>query len=235
MLNAEPLLNGIATAPRERRQEGVRIDRLSGTAEIREQIEDLAFATHRDVLAALRLDRLTPARFELHEYLTLRWIRRGVAIRYLLDSAALDDASIRAYVRQISAAGAEIRTAPGLQSNLLICDNRSALLYTNPEDPDDGAMVTTEADLVAVVRGLFSQAWKQATTLGQLAEVRLCLEPTDQQLINLILKPGKDLARARELGVSLRTFHRRVADLYERLGVTSRTEAALVAREYMRA
>ncbi|MEU9502464.1 hypothetical protein [Streptomyces sp. NPDC048196] len=202
---------------------------------MREQIEDLAFATHHEVLAALRLDRLTPARLELHEYLTLRWIRRGVAIRYLFDSAALDDASTFAYLRQISVAGAEVRIAASLKSNLLICDNRSALLYTKPEDPEGGAMVTKESDLVAVVRGLFSQTWEQSTELGQLTKDRLCLAPADQELLILILKPGKDLARARELGVSLRTFHRRVADLYERLGVTSRTEAALVAREYISA
>ncbi|GGU48153.1 hypothetical protein GCM10010211_10400 [Streptomyces albospinus] len=157
-----------------------------------------------------------------------------MAIRYLFDSAALDDASTRAYIRQISAAGAEIRIAADLKSNLLICDNRSALLYTNPEDPEGGAVITKESDLV-VVRGLFSQAWEQATGLGQLTEERLRLAPADQELLALILKPGKDLARARELGVSLRTFHRRVADLYERLGVTSRTEAALIARQYISA
>ncbi|MFE9448699.1 hypothetical protein [Streptomyces sp. NPDC006739] len=231
----EPLYADTAAVPTEGHQGGVRVHRLRGSAEIRDHIENVAFVTHYEVLGALRLDRLTPTGWELYEYLTFRWLRRGVRIRYLLDPSVLKDASALAYARQISAAGAGVRIAAELKSNLLICDNRSAVFCTNSEDPEDGAVVTREPDLVTVVRDLFSQAWEQAGGLGQVAEESCCLTPADQELLALILKPGKDLARARELGVSLRTFHRRVADLYERLGVSSRTEAALVAREYISA
>ncbi|NUR05162.1 MAG: hypothetical protein HOY79_54280 [Streptomyces sp.] len=229
----EPLFEGATAVPTEDHQGDVRVHRLNGSAEICEHIENLAFVTHSEVLGALRLDRLTPPGRELYEYLTFRWLRRGVKIHYLFDASVLNDASALTYVRQISAAGAGVRIAAALKSNLLICDNRSALLCANSEEPEDGAVVTKEPDLVTVVRDLFSQAWEQAGGLGQVAEEPCCLTPADQELLTLILKPGKDRIRARELGVSLRTFHRRVADLYERLGVSSRTEAALVAREYI--
>lgn len=42
---------------------------------------------------------------------------------------------------------------------------------------------------------------------------------------------GKDEAGARELGVSVRTYRRHVADLMQLLGAASRAQAALLARE----
>ncbi|MFB8139970.1 DNA-binding response regulator [Streptomyces parvus] len=42
---------------------------------------------------------------------------------------------------------------------------------------------------------------------------------------------GKDEAGARELGVSVRTYRRHVADLIQTLGAASRAQAALLARE----
>ncbi|MEI5033689.1 DNA-binding response regulator [Streptomyces sp. S1A(2023)] len=42
---------------------------------------------------------------------------------------------------------------------------------------------------------------------------------------------GKDEAGARELGVSVRTYRRHVADLMQTLGAASRAQAALLARE----
>jgi DNA-binding NarL/FixJ family response regulator len=58
-------------------------------------------------------------------------------------------------------------------------------------------------------------------------------EPTDatRRLLQLMSTGAIDEAIARELGVSLRTVHRRITRLQDLLGVRSRFQLGVVARE----
>ncbi|MFF9409880.1 hypothetical protein ACF1B0_30805 [Streptomyces anandii] len=204
--------------------------RLSGAAQVNAAAERILFEARLEISSAVRFERLGAESFSLYSYLASRCLRRGLNIRFLVAKAALDEAHVVAFMRRIGADGAAIRVADELDSHVLVADNRAALIADEPGDPETAAIVTQEPGLVCNMAALYRLAWEQAVDFDAFMENRLDLSPADQQLLELITRPGKDVTRARALGVSLRTFHRRVADLYERLGVTSRVEAALVAR-----
>ncbi len=205
--------------------------RLSGATQVNGATERILSEARLDVWCAVRFERLGAEGFSLYSYLSSRCLRRGVRIRFLASKAALDDAHVAAFMRRVSADGATVRLADELDSHVLVADKRTALIADEPGDPERAAIETEEPGLVCNMAALYRLAWRQAVDFDVFIGDRLDLSPEDQQLLLLITGPGKDTTRARELGVSLRTFHRRVADLYERLGVTSRVEAALVARD----
>lgn len=57
------------------------------------------------------------------------------------------------------------------------------------------------------------------------------LSEMERRVLLAMCTVGKDEAGARELGVSVRTYRRHVADLMQLLGAASRAQAALLARE----
>jgi DNA-binding NarL/FixJ family response regulator len=78
--------------------------------------------------------------------------------------------------------------------------------------------------LTSALQVLFDQLWSQATPL-RLSENA---DP-NTTLINLLASGMKDEAIARQLGVSGRTLRRRIAQVQEQLGATSRFQAGLQA------
>ncbi|WP_333736250.1 hypothetical protein [Streptomyces sp. IBSBF 2806] len=205
--------------------------RLIGAAQVNETLEQMLFEARQEVWCAVRFERLGVEGFSLYSYLSSRCLRRGLRVRFLVARAALDEAHVVAFLRRISGDGAAVRLADGLDSHVLVADKTAALIADEPQDPEKAAIMTEEPGVVCNMAALYRLAWEQAVDFGELMGNRFDLSSEDQQLLELITRPGKDTARARDLGVSLRTFHRRVADLYERLGVTSRVEAVLVARD----
>ncbi|WP_442816546.1 helix-turn-helix domain-containing protein [Streptomyces sp. NBC_01304] len=57
------------------------------------------------------------------------------------------------------------------------------------------------------------------------------LSDTERQVLDILTRTDKDEAAAREMGVSLRTFRRYVADIMLRLGAANRFQAGLLAKE----
>jgi DNA-binding NarL/FixJ family response regulator len=78
---------------------------------------------------------------------------------------------------------------------------------------------------------LFERTWQESVDIvgAELAGN----EPTEieRQVLGLLARVDKDEAAARELGVSLRTFQRHLANVMARLNTTSRFQAALSAKE----
>ncbi|MFD9511210.1 hypothetical protein [Streptomyces mirabilis] len=214
-----------------RQGDAVSSRRLRGGAQVNGAIERILFEARQEVWCAVRFERLGAEGFGLYSYLSSRCLRRGLRVRFLVAKAALDEAHVMAFMRRINADGAAVRLTDELESHVLVADRVAALIADQPQDPEKAAIVTEEPGVVCNMAALYRLAWEQAVDFDTFMADRLDFSPEDQQLLELITRPGKDASRARDLGVSLRTFHRRVANLYGRLGVTSRMEAVLVARD----
>jgi DNA-binding NarL/FixJ family response regulator len=91
--------------------------------------------------------------------------------------------------------------------------------------------VITQPATVQGVTSLFEAAWRSATELAvydaQVAEIRQ-LAP---QVLDLLGQGVKDETAARVLGLGVRTYRRRVAELMDALGAESRFQAGVRARE----
>jgi DNA-binding NarL/FixJ family response regulator len=94
-----------------------------------------------------------------------------------------------------------------------------------------GYGVVTEPTVVQNVASLFDAAWRSGTDLAvydaQHAELR-ALAP---RVLELLASGCKDETAARALGLGVRTYRRRVAELMAVLGADSRFQAGARARD----
>ncbi|WP_221586304.1 DNA-binding response regulator [Microbacterium sp. G2-8] len=113
----------------------------------------------------------------------------------------------------------------------IILDGRVAILGGGRRAGERTYSILTLPDTVQGVQSLFESAWRSSTELdtydAEVAEIRM-LAP---RVLDLLVQGVKDEAAARALGMSVRTYRRRVADLMAALGAESRFQAGVRARE----
>jgi DNA-binding NarL/FixJ family response regulator len=160
-------------------------------------------------------------------------LRRGIAYRALYDTAGLATRSIQAQIEPAIAMGEQARVIPEAPVKLILSDRRLALLplQSNPTMIDSVVAVHPSAMLDAL-SALFEELWRTALPLSApTARPRGTdlLTPEDARLVTLLTAGLPDQAVARQLGLSYRTFQRRVGALIELLGVRTRFQAGLQA------
>ena len=155
------------------------------------------------------------------------------AVRKLWSPIALADEAQRAHLLRVSAAGAQVRisSAP-LPHETIILDRRVAILAGEQSPFGREYTVTTSPVLVGGVYSLFTAAWEAAIDLhaylrGDVPEIA----PEAREILRTLGSGLTDEAAARQLGTSLRTYRRRVAELMSTLDAGSRFQAGLRAGE----
>lgn len=153
------------------------------------------------------------------------------ALRKLYRPGLLLDPASVAHLRQMKGLGAQVRITPDEINETIIIDRRVAIMAGDTAHGPRSFSVVWSADVVAAVYSLFEAAWRASTELEdydrQLIEVRR-LAP---RILELLGSGHKDETAARTLGLSVRTYRRRVAELMSALGATSRFQAGARARE----
>lgn len=143
----------------------------------------------------------------------------------------LDPAAARELAQRRDRFGAQIRIATEQINETIIIDGRLVILAGNVSAGRRSYSVITQADTVQGVTSLFEAAWRSATDLAvydaQIAEIRQ-LAP---QVLDLLSQGVKDESAARMLGLGVRTYRRRVAELMTALDAESRFQAGVRARE----
>jgi DNA-binding NarL/FixJ family response regulator len=92
--------------------------------------------------------------------------------------------------------------------------------------------VTTAPALVGAVYALFEAAWETATDLKAfLRGEQPHLDAESRRVLRALGSGATDETAARELGMSLRTYRRRVAELLDALDAGSRFQAGVRAGE----
>jgi hypothetical protein len=174
-------------------------------------------------------DALTAARRS-----ALRMRERGVEVRTVYQHTARSDLATRAYVRDVTAAGAQVRTADQVIDRILIYDRETAFLpaHSGPDggDADDppvrGAIVVREPTLVAFVCSVFQHLWDGATPfVPDTSRAPALGDDVKQSILRLMAMGYKDEMVARRLGMSVRTCRRHISEITEELEATSRFQA----------
>lgn len=230
------VVDGLRAEQGPRAQAGTGIEQLEGLEQIRDRIDDLAFFARDEILSVEPYTRLSPENIARSRPLDHRCLRRGVEIRSVVLRRALDDTPTADYLRELVAHGARIRVACDITERMLVYDRRAALVPLDPANTARGALLARKSGLVANIVALFEKIWQQAeefTGPGQEGgeETGEALPDFERRVLVSMCSVGKDEAGARELGVSVRTYRRYVADLLQTLGAASRAQAALLARE----
>jgi predicted transcriptional regulator/DNA-binding CsgD family transcriptional regulator len=159
----------------------------------------------------------------------------GVAYRVIYDTAALaipgrmtDD------ILPSSAAGEQARTRPELPIKMLISDDQFALI---PAAITARSIETTfvihRSPILDALIALFEAEWAQATPVPGSPSVPTAgaPDPETAALLAMLAAGMTDAAIARSLSWSMRTTQRRMRQLMSDLGVTSRFQAGVAARE----
>lgn len=209
------------------------VEKIENLDTIRGRIDSLAFFAREEILSAEPYAALTHENIQHARPLDLRCIKRGVRIRNVVLSEAVEDAVTFGYLRELASLGAEIRVVDEIPARILIYDRHTALTPVDPSDSSRGALVAQETGLVSNMVALFEQIWSGAKELvsfyGDTGEDRL--PDVEQRVLEAMCRGTKDEIGARDLGVSVRTYRRYVASILQILDAASRPQAVLLARE----
>ncbi|MEV5512796.1 helix-turn-helix transcriptional regulator [Streptomyces flaveolus] len=209
------------------------VEKLDNLDTIRSKIDTLAFFAREEILSAEPYTKLTHENIQHARPLDLRCIRRGVRIRNIVRTQALEDPLTADYLRELVSLGAEIRVVEEIPTRILVYDRHIALTPVDPADTSRGALVAQEPGLVANMVALFEGTWSTGTELASLGDESEPerLPEVEQQVLEAMCRGTKDEIGARQLGVSVRTYRRYVASILQSLEAASRPQAALLARE----
>jgi hypothetical protein len=152
-------------------------------------------------------------------------------IRKLYRPGVLLDPESAGHLREVRLLGADIRIAQGEINETIIFDGRIAILAGDRTAGVRSYSVISNPETVHGVLSLFEAAWRASTELAvydaRLDEIRQ-LAP---RILELLASGCKDETAARTLGLGLRTYRRRVAELMTALDASSRFQAGVRARE----
>jgi sugar-specific transcriptional regulator TrmB/DNA-binding CsgD family transcriptional regulator len=154
-------------------------------------------------------------------------LARGVRCRGIYAPEALEVPGALQLIRTAVDAGEEARTCADVPIKLAIADRVMAIMPFTGDQTSmvDSALVIYASTLLDALVRLFELLWR--TSVPILPE-----KPTgdpDEDLLALLAAGLKDEAIARQLGVSLRTVHRRTSQLMDRVGARTRFQAGLRA------
>jgi DNA-binding CsgD family transcriptional regulator len=156
-------------------------------------------------------------------------LARGVTIRVIYDSTALASPQRLASIRTLVAHGEQARVLPHAPLKLAIFDRRVAVVpLVSTDAATHSVALVRESGLLDALITLFETLWASAPRLDAPPDAGP-LSPDDAELVSLLASGVKDEAVARQLGISVRTARRRIAELMDRLGATSRFQAGVEA------
>jgi hypothetical protein len=178
--------------------------------------------------------------YPLHE----RRMAAGVCYRVIYDQQALSlPGRMHDDVLRSVAAGEQARARPELPIKLIISDDQLALIPAAVTSRTvDTTFIIHRSPILSALITLFEAEWDRATPIltgdassgGGVAPARgLSSAPPDAEtagLLSMLAAGMTDASIARSLGWSVRTTQRRMHQLMSDLGVTSRFQAGLEAR-----
>lgn len=153
-------------------------------------------------------------------------------LRKLYRPGVLLNPSTAQHVRTAAEAhGAEVRITHDDVNETIIIDRRFAILAGDLADGRRSYGVVSEPAVVQNVASLFEAAWRAGTDLAVYDAQHADLCTLAPRVMELLASGCKDETAARTLGLGVRTYRRRVAELMSALGAESRFQAGVRARE----
>lgn len=160
-------------------------------------------------------------------------VQQGLTIRKLYSPAALTDEEQRLHLLDLRSAGAQVRiAATALPHETIISDRKAMILAGRTIRGEREFTATTSTILIEGVYAMFEAAWQGATPLTDyLAQDLPHIDADGKALLQMLTTGLTDEVAARRMGMSLRTYRRRVAEMMRLLEAESRFQAGVRAGE----
>lgn len=152
-------------------------------------------------------------------------LRSGRRSRVIYPARALEEAPEA--VRRRAELGEHVRLMADVPGRLAVLGD-AAILREELSGATGRVLVLRQPALVGLARALFEELWQRALAVPGLE--RDGAQTTSRRLLlERLARGAKDEQIARELGLSLRTVRRRVAEVLDELGADSRFQAGVEA------
>ncbi|GAA3104542.1 response regulator transcription factor [Streptomyces rectiviolaceus] len=157
----------------------------------------------------------------------------GMVVRKLYTPAVLADEEQRLHLFDVAAAGGQVRVrAATLPHETIIIDRRVMILAGRSGARGREFTITTAPSLVGGVHALMCATWDAGTPLADYLRGETEGLDADSLAVLEALAAGlTDAVGARRVGMSLRTYRRRVAELMTALEADSRFQAGVNASQ----
>jgi DNA-binding CsgD family transcriptional regulator len=155
---------------------------------------------------------------------------RGVGYRILVPDTARTAPALSRRLGALALAGASVRTLPAVPTDALVLDRSLVVLPTDRAISSSGVLAFRLPGVVTTTVELFERLWPTATPLIEGGHDE-ALDQRQSRLLELLTTGHTDESAAAELGVSVRTVRRMVADIMRRLGARSRFQAGVKAAD----
>ncbi|MGW1591067.1 helix-turn-helix domain-containing protein [Streptomyces sp. NPDC002386] len=161
---------------------------------------------------------------------------RGVRYRVVVERDVLD---LPHGLTELAAAlgrNERVRVMDRVPTKLVIADRSLAMVPLTARTVEPAALVVHASGLLELLAGLFDSVWREALPLrlagsGVAEQQPDGPDPTDLEVLSLLLAGLTDVSVAKQLDLGLRTVQRRVKRLMELAGVTTRLQLGWHAYE----
>ncbi|MFI7011978.1 LuxR C-terminal-related transcriptional regulator [Streptomyces sp. NPDC050145] len=214
---------------RQHRESAFPIRVLHGAGVIRSALREARLECQTEVLTAQPGGSRPPETLARTMPDQIAKFRRGVKQRTLYQHAIRAHSPTLAYIEQITAQGAEVRTLNELFDRLIIYDRSVAFIPDSRYDEDETALAIEHPAIVQYLIKVFNHAWQRADpiTFGQ-DQVRppLMTDETRRNVLRLMVEGHTDAAIGSRLGVSARTVSSHIKKASDLIGGRSRAHLA---------
>ncbi len=195
--------------------------------------EELTARARHEVLAMQPDWHLAPQAILAARRASMPCLRRGVTVKVLIHKRALEDETTSTALTEMIRHGAQVRFLGGGFERVLIADRETALVQAERGNSPSASLVEQGA-LVGTLLSFFDRCWSGALDASALLLPEAdsaALDETHLKVLETMTRADKDEVAARELGMSVRTYRGRVAELLKHLRAATRFQAALRAKE----
>ncbi|MGR0319422.1 helix-turn-helix domain-containing protein [Agromyces sp. ZXT2-3] len=153
-------------------------------------------------------------------------LHRGVRYRVIAEQALLERPGFIEAAREAAPYGEEVRVLPTLPTRLVIADESMAILPMRSRGTERamGALLVHPSGLLDLLVSVFEDSWAAAADILTTGAVPGAHDALDYDLLRLLLLGLTDAAAGAQLGISVRTVQRRVAELMGTAGVSTRIQ-----------
>ncbi|MEU0131773.1 MULTISPECIES: helix-turn-helix domain-containing protein [unclassified Streptomyces] len=161
---------------------------------------------------------------------------RGVSYRVVVERDVLHLPSGIAELSAALSRHEQCRVVDRVPTKLVVADASLAMVPLTSRGAEPAALVIHASGLMESLMGLFEAVWRDAMPLrlggnGVSEQSGPGVDPTDLEILSLLLAGLTDASVAKQLDLGLRTVQRRVKGLMELTGVTTRLQLGWHAYE----
>lgn len=159
----------------------------------------------------------------------LNLVKRGIYVSLVCHPDELAGHDRQRFLEEVFAQdNGDVRISAIRLRGMFVFDRKCVLMWTNHRHPH--CLLVRSPTIVEPILGLADTAWETACDLRTFLRYRTDeLDEKTPQILKFLSSGCKDEFAARELGISVRTYRRYVADLMAKLDAGSRFQAGVKA------